>query len=60
MHMKPQPMIVVHDIEATSAWYQAVLGLRSGHQEIWLGDPKGYKVVVASPCGDVGPAPGGA
>ena len=29
--MKPQPLIVVVDIEATSAWYQAVLGLESGH-----------------------------
>ena len=24
-------MIVVHDVEVTSAWYQAVLDLRSGH-----------------------------
>jgi hypothetical protein len=46
MHLKPQPMFVVLDVVATSAWYQA--------------DPNGYKVVVASPCGDVGPAPGGA
>lgn len=136
MQLTPQPMIVVHDVEATSAWYQAVLGLRSGHggpeyemlmsgehlvlqlhhweadehpnlgepdlrpygngvllwfetdqfdsalqrirqheaivlegplvnpnaqhREIWLRDPNGYKVVVASPCGDVGPAPGSA
>lgn len=31
MQLTPQPMIVVHDVEATSAWYQRVLGLRSGH-----------------------------
>jgi catechol 2,3-dioxygenase-like lactoylglutathione lyase family enzyme len=29
--MNPQPLIAVHDVEASSAWYQAVLGLRSGH-----------------------------
>jgi catechol 2,3-dioxygenase-like lactoylglutathione lyase family enzyme len=29
--MRPQPMIVVDDVEATSAWYQQVLGLQSGH-----------------------------
>lgn len=29
--MKPQPLIAVADVEATSAWYQAVLGLASGH-----------------------------
>lgn len=29
--MKPQPMIVVNDVEASSRWYQAVLGLHSGH-----------------------------
>jgi len=29
--MTPQPMVVVHDVEATSAWYQRVLGLQSGH-----------------------------
>lgn len=134
--MSPQPMIAVHDVEATSAWYQAVLGLRSGHggpdyemlmagdqlvlqlhrweadahphlgepdlrpwgngvllwfqtgqfdaaverirqhdatvldgplvnpnaqhREIWLRDPNGYKVVLASPWGDPGAAPAGA
>ena len=135
MPLTPQPMIVVHDVEATSAWYQRTLGLRSGHggpeyemlmsgdrlvlqlhrweahehphlgepdlrphgngtllwfetdafdavlqqvrqagatvldgplvnpnaqhREIWLRDPNGYKVVVASRHGDVAPAPGG-
>ena len=29
--MHPQPLIAVQDVEATSAWYQSVLGLRSGH-----------------------------
>lgn len=29
--MKPQPMLVVSDVGATSKWYQGVLGLQSGH-----------------------------
>ena len=29
--MNAQPLIAVRDVEATSAWYQAVLGLQSGH-----------------------------
>lgn len=29
--MKAQPMIAVHDVPATSAWYQRVIGLASGH-----------------------------
>ena len=29
--MKPQPMIAVHDVAATSRWYQRVLGLSSAH-----------------------------
>jgi predicted enzyme related to lactoylglutathione lyase len=29
--MKPQPLIAVQDVEATSSWYQSVLGLTSGH-----------------------------
>jgi catechol 2,3-dioxygenase-like lactoylglutathione lyase family enzyme len=29
--MQPQPLIVVHDVPRTSRWYQAVLGLSSGH-----------------------------
>jgi catechol 2,3-dioxygenase-like lactoylglutathione lyase family enzyme len=29
--MRPQPMIVLHDVEAGSRWFQAVLGLASGH-----------------------------
>lgn len=29
--MQPQPMIAVRDVEASSRWYQAVLGGESGH-----------------------------
>ena len=29
--MRPQPMIVLHDVEAGSRWFQGVLGLASGH-----------------------------
>lgn len=29
--MTPQPMICVRDVEASSRWYQAALGLKSGH-----------------------------
>jgi predicted enzyme related to lactoylglutathione lyase len=29
--MKPQPLIVVHDVQASSSWYQNVLGFKSGH-----------------------------
>jgi catechol 2,3-dioxygenase-like lactoylglutathione lyase family enzyme len=29
--MNPQTLIVVADVEASSRWYQAVLGLQSGH-----------------------------
>jgi catechol 2,3-dioxygenase-like lactoylglutathione lyase family enzyme len=29
--MNPQPLIAVHDVEASSTWYQTVLGLQSGH-----------------------------
>jgi catechol 2,3-dioxygenase-like lactoylglutathione lyase family enzyme len=29
--VEPQPLIVVSDVEASSRWYQAVLGLESGH-----------------------------
>ncbi len=29
--MTPQPLIVVRDVEASSLWYQRVLGLTSGH-----------------------------
>jgi len=31
MRMRPQPMIVVREIQACSRWFQEVLGLRSGH-----------------------------
>jgi catechol 2,3-dioxygenase-like lactoylglutathione lyase family enzyme len=29
--MRPQPLIVVPDVEASSRWYQEALGLTSGH-----------------------------
>lgn len=29
--MRPQPMIAVHDVEASSRWYQRLLGCRSAH-----------------------------
>jgi extradiol dioxygenase family protein len=29
--MTPQPLISVHDVTASSLWYQAVLGCQSGH-----------------------------
>lgn len=29
--MQPQPMVVVADVPGASSWFQAVLGLRSGH-----------------------------
>lgn len=29
--MKPQPLITVQDVQASSRWYQAVLGAESGH-----------------------------
>lgn len=29
--MQPQPLIAVHDVEASSRWYRAVLGCESGH-----------------------------
>lgn len=128
--MQAQPLIAVRDVQASSRWYQAVLGLKSAHggpeyeqltykgklvmqihhwdahehphmgdpkilpygngvllwfqtdefdaavaravelhaqileppkinssahhQEIWLRDPSGYVVVIASPYGDIG------
>lgn len=29
--MRPQPLIAVHDVEASSRWYQYLLGLQSDH-----------------------------
>ena len=31
MSIRPQPMIAVTDVEASSRWYQRVLGAESGH-----------------------------
>lgn len=29
--LRPQPMVVLHDVEAGSRWFQETLGLASGH-----------------------------
>ena len=29
--MRPQPLIAVYDVEASSRWYQRLLGVRSDH-----------------------------
>ncbi len=29
--MRPQPLLAVHDVEASSRWYQQLLGCRSDH-----------------------------
>jgi hypothetical protein len=29
--MRPQPLIAVSDVEASSRWYQQLLGCRSAH-----------------------------
>jgi catechol 2,3-dioxygenase-like lactoylglutathione lyase family enzyme len=29
--MRPQPLLCVHDVEASSRWYQRLLGCRSAH-----------------------------
>ena len=29
--MKPQPLIAVGNVEASSRWYQRLLGAKSGH-----------------------------
>jgi len=82
--MRPQPLIAVTDVEASSRWYQRLLGCHSAHGgteyerlvsngvlilqlhrfdvehhhgaigdpgEIWVRDPDGYTVVLASPDG---------
>jgi catechol 2,3-dioxygenase-like lactoylglutathione lyase family enzyme len=65
--MRPQPMIAVTDVEASSRWYQRLLGCESAHGgpeyeggpnhwELWVRDPDGYVVVIASPDGSAGPA----
>jgi catechol 2,3-dioxygenase-like lactoylglutathione lyase family enzyme len=30
-YMRPQPLIAVRDVEASSRWYQRLLGCKSGH-----------------------------
>lgn len=39
--MRPQPLIAVHDVEKSSAWYCAVLGAESAH-----GGPEYERLVV--------------
>jgi hypothetical protein len=39
--MRPQPLICVHDVEASSRWYQRLLGCRSAH-----GGPEYERLVV--------------
>lgn len=44
VHMKVQPMLQVEDVEAASSWYQAALGLVSGHggpeyEMLFAGEP---------------------
>jgi hypothetical protein len=55
MHLKLQPMI----IDAVVLEGPPV-NPSARHREIWLRHPNAYKVVLANPCGDVGPAPDGA
>jgi hypothetical protein len=43
----------VRDVEASSRWYQRLLG-GPNHFEIWLRDLDGYTVVLASPDGSAG------
>lgn len=63
--MKPQPMIVVADVEASSSWYQQVLGLSSAHGgaeyeqltsdgevvlQLHHDDPEEHPLLVSGPC----------
>lgn len=41
MHLHPQPLIAVRDVEASSRWYQHLLGCESGH------GGKEYEQIVA-------------
>jgi len=69
--MRPQPLIAATDVEASSracelgaevvmAPHRNPPDGRGGpnHREIWLRDPDGYGIVVASPDGEAGPPPG--
>src|SRR5947208_15905041 len=54
--MRSQPLICVRDVEASRRWDQRLLGCQSYHcgpnnWEVWLRDPHGYTVVLASPDG---------
>ena len=65
--MRPQPLISVIDVPRRSRWQQNLLGAEiapaphrnrpegpggPAHREIWLRDPDGYLVVLASPDGE--------
>jgi hypothetical protein len=52
--MQPQPLICVSDVEASSRFYERLPG-GPNHWELWLLDPDGYTVVLASPDGTAGP-----
>ena len=39
--MRPQPLIAVHDVEASSRWYQQLFGCQSAH-----GGPNYERLVV--------------
>lgn len=46
--MQPQPLIAVRDVEASSRWYQRLLGCKSGHggaQYEQLVDPEGALIL---------------
>ena len=45
--MRPQPLIACRDVEASSRWYQRLLGCKSAH-----GGPAHFTVVLASPDGE--------
>lgn len=63
--MKPQPMIVVADVEASSRWYQQILGLTSVHGgdeyeqlasdgevvlQLHIPDDHDHPLLVSGPC----------
>ena len=61
--MRPQPLIAVTDVDASSAGIVIVKprhrnppigGGGPSHWECWLRDPDGYTVVLASPDGSAG------
>jgi hypothetical protein len=56
--LRPQPLIAVADVEASSRWYQRLLGCTSGHggaeyERVMAGD-EFVVIVLAGPPGDLG------